>query len=109
MYLQNTPLRNNSLSTGFLKENKTWKEAGKVVSDNIYYSAPIRLHICPDKSTIHTFSNVNNDIDIQLYPNPADAMLNVVIKTSTKPQLFKFTALQDNYFIINQISILRNL
>jgi len=80
VFAKNTPLRNNSLSTGFLKENKTWKEAGKVVSDNIYYSAPIRLHICPDKSTIHTFSNVNNDIDIQLYPNPADAMLNVVIK-----------------------------
>ncbi len=80
IFATNTPLRNNSLSTGFLKVNNTWTEVKELTNDNKYYSSPIRIHICPDELSINKFSNINDNVTMLLYPNPVHSILNVKIE-----------------------------
>jgi len=82
VFVKNATYRNSSLSTAFLKENTTWIKVNEIIGDNCYYSSPIRIFLCPSDLSIPQQPTQEEAI-INVYPNPANEMLNIEMEGIT--------------------------
>ncbi len=80
VFSKNRTLRNESLSTAFLKNGTTWEPVKNILNDNTDYSSPIQVFLCPVELAINDSPFSEDNIKIKLYPNPAKDQINIEIK-----------------------------